>query len=175
MQQNFPKIAQVYDTKLRSLLTSLNAGGSMLPLTNITVPHILPLVQLLELESASCFGDLPWEDGEGEGGLEAMLAHLDTARIVTAQYGLYRVTAENCLKDFIPSREITDMFRTELHMKLLWGNKGASAKRADRYHKFGLLLSALSERAEPSQAEPNKVEHSPKHTSSANPNQETAL
>lgn len=47
--------------------------------------------------------------------------------------------------------DILDVFLTEFQMRLLWGSRGAEASREERYEKFDKVLTALSNRLEPSQ------------------------
>ncbi len=129
----------------------MDEGSSTLPLQNVTIPHIMPLIQLMERDLPDISTLLSWEGSKVDYGLDILLAHLDTARIITEQYGLYRVTGENVLRDFSADRAVSDVFKTELHLKLLWGAKGAVVNRTDRLNKFEQLLTILSERAEPSQ------------------------
>lgn len=47
--------------------------------------------------------------------------------------------------------EVLEVFLTEFQMRLLWGRRGAEASREERYEKFDKVLTALSNRLEPSQ------------------------
>lgn len=69
---------------------SLPAEGP--PLSNTTFPHILPLITLLECDSAPAEGPEPW--GSTEHGVEVVLAHLEAARTVAHHGGLYHTNAE---------------------------------------------------------------------------------
>lgn len=68
----------------------LSADG--LPLSNTTFPHVLPLITLLECDSAPAEGPEPW--GSTEHGVEVVLAHLEAARIMAHHGGLYHTNAE---------------------------------------------------------------------------------
>ncbi len=59
------------------------------------------------------------------------------------------MTGENALRDFKPDRSVLDMLRTELHLKLMWGSKGAAVNATDRFNKFTQVLVVLSEKVEP--------------------------
>lgn len=91
---------------------------------------------------------LPWETSDPNAGLDIMLTHLDTARLITAQCGLYRVTTNSIFQNFEPDLELIEMFKTEFHLRILWGFKGSNVNRKDRQHKFEQLLTVLSDRAE---------------------------
>ena len=69
---------------------SLPAEGP--PLSNTTFPHVLPLITLLECDSAPAEGPEPW--GSTEHGVEVVLAHLEAARTVAHHGGLYHTNAE---------------------------------------------------------------------------------
>ena len=151
----------LYQTKLLPMINSLRDNTSVLPFQNITIPYITPLVELLERKLVL---DTPVtrtaeEDANGSNNsislrdcdeLDVMLAHLDTARLITQQCGLYQMLALNVMKDFQPDRHILDMFTTEVHLRLLWGAKGAGVVKHERYTKFNQVLTVLSERVEPS-------------------------
>jgi hypothetical protein len=62
------------------------------PLSNTTFPHVLPLISLLECDSAPAEGPEPW--GSTEHGVEVVLAHLEAARTVAHHGGLYHTNAE---------------------------------------------------------------------------------
>lgn len=62
------------------------------PLSNTTFPHILPLITLLECDTAPAEGPEPW--GSTEHGVEVVLAHLEAARTVAHHGGLYHTNAE---------------------------------------------------------------------------------
>lgn len=62
------------------------------PLSNTTFPHVLPLITLLECDSAPAEGPEPW--GSTEHGVEVVLAHLEAARTVAHHGGLYHTNAE---------------------------------------------------------------------------------
>lgn len=49
--------------------------------------------------------------------------------------------------------DVLEVFLTEFQMRLLWGSRGAEASREERYEKFDKVLTALSNRLEPHQAE----------------------
>ena len=65
---------------------------------------------------------------------------------------MFRSTSENAFRDFVPDRSLEDVFRTELHLKVMWGAGGARTVRQQRHAKFAQVLSVLSERVEPTQA-----------------------
>ena len=137
----------------------MDEGGGSLPIQNVCLPHIMPLLEVLDREQGDLKSVANWERNQRDLGIDTVLAHLDTARIITEQCGLYRVTGENTLRDFKPDKSILDMFRTEMHLKLLWGAKGAAVNRSDRYGKFTQVLVVLSEKVEPQQS-PNNPETS---------------
>lgn len=43
---------------------------------------------------------------------------------------------------------LLDMFRTEFHLKFLWGSRGASVSANDRHSKFEQVLTVMSEKCE---------------------------
>lgn len=50
---------------------------------------------------------------------------------------------------FQPDDEMSEVFKTEFQMRLLWGSKGAQVNQSERYEKFNQILTALSRKLEP--------------------------
>ncbi|XP_050397332.1 breast cancer anti-estrogen resistance protein 3 homolog isoform X3 [Patella vulgata] len=157
LRQNHTNSAYTFDTKLKAAYKALNEGSSSLPLQNVCVPNINPLVYLLERDLDSLLNELTWERNNPVAGLDMFLTHLDTARVIAAQVELYQITGSAVMADFHGDRDILDMFDTAFHLKLLWGARGASVNRKDRHRKFDQLLIILSERAEASNDEGTAV------------------
>lgn len=63
---------------------------------------------------------------------------------------MYRRNAEIVLADAKLDDLLVDAFRTEFHLKFLWGSRGANVSSNDRHAKFLQVLSAMSEKCEPS-------------------------
>lgn len=147
LRQNHTGSAYLFDTKLKSSFRMLHDGSGSLPVQDICIPAINPIVQLMErtLQDQS---SLPWESTDITSGLDIMLIHLDIGRVVTAQCGVYRVTGNSLMKDLEMNAELTEMFQTEFHLRFLWGMKGAGANRTERHNKFMMLLTAYSEKIE---------------------------
>ncbi|ELU02452.1 hypothetical protein CAPTEDRAFT_34684, partial [Capitella teleta] len=133
----------LFRTKLNSLLTELNGAAGALPLQNISIPHIAPLLTLLENQLDPEASDLSSFD------LDTILGHLDCARFITEHCYLYQATSQKILNGFRPQREIMDLFCTECHLKVLWGVRGARVATSERYPKVEQLLQVLAQRAEP--------------------------
>ncbi|XP_030895857.1 SH2 domain-containing protein 3C, partial [Leptonychotes weddellii] len=147
LRQRHTEGAILYEKKLKPFLKSLNEGKEGPPLSNTTFPHVLPLITLLECDSAPAEGPEPW--GSTEHGVEVVLAHLEAARTVAHHGGLYHTNAEVKLQGFQARPELLEVFSTEFQMRLLWGSQGASSNQARRYEKFDKVLTALSHKLEP--------------------------
>ncbi|XP_029058801.1 SH2 domain-containing protein 3C isoform X1 [Monodon monoceros] len=147
LRQRHTEGAILYEKKLKPFLKSLNEGKEGPPLSNTTFPHMLPLITLLECDSAPAEGPEPW--GSTEHGVEVVLAHLEAARTVAHHGGLYHTNAEVKLQGFQARPELLEVFSTEFQMRLLWGSQGASSSQARRYEKFDKVLTALSHKLEP--------------------------
>ncbi|XP_069823807.1 breast cancer anti-estrogen resistance protein 3 isoform X2 [Dendropsophus ebraccatus] len=83
----------------------------------------------------------------------------NTWTILRHQYTQTAITYEKQLKPFSkalyegagfkPDEEMSEIFKTEFQMRLLWGSKGAQVNQAERYQKFSQILTALSRKLEP--------------------------
>jgi len=140
LADQFSTASTVFQMKLCPLQRSLDASSGTLPLQSITIPHVLPLAELLEADVGTL----------SQYTLDAALAHLDLARLVAAESRLYSSTA----RAMMASHErvdpaLMDMLGTMTHMRLLWGARGVGVQRQDRLDKFAQVLAVLSDKAEP--------------------------
>ncbi|XP_069497943.1 breast cancer anti-estrogen resistance protein 3 isoform X2 [Ambystoma mexicanum] len=149
LRHQYTQNAIIYEKQLKPFSKALHAGEetSMTP-SNVTVPLLIPLVVLLERQDVIFEGMDIWENNDE--GCEIMLSHLETARSIAQNADTYRANAERILNGFKPDDEMSDIFRTEFQMRLLWGSKGAQVNQKDRYEKFNQILTALSRKLEPS-------------------------
>ncbi|CAH1785295.1 unnamed protein product [Owenia fusiformis] len=160
-QERHPKSSATFQNHLLPAYVSNNQGVSSTALQNTSVPHILPLAQLLERILDPKLPLLPWEQQNENYGIDVLLAHLNGARSITEHCGLYKIKSALVINSLENDQSLLDIFDANFHLKFLWGSKGASVNAKDRYAKFDQLLTVLSERAEQSQAQ--------------GPNQETAF
>ncbi|XP_073427520.1 breast cancer anti-estrogen resistance protein 3 isoform X2 [Dendrobates tinctorius] len=141
--------AITYEKQLKPFNKALYEGAGTLlgPQENLTVPLVLPIILLLERQSAIFEGMDWWENHDR--GCEIMFSHLESARIIAQNAALYQSNAERLLEGFKPDEEMSEVFKTEFQMRLLWGSKGAQVNQAERYQKFSQILTALSRKLEP--------------------------
>ncbi|KFM83457.1 SH2 domain-containing protein 3C, partial [Stegodyphus mimosarum] len=115
-------------------------------------PHISPLESLSssnkERAKVLTLG-LPWEKTAADYGLQLLLTHLEIGRSITQQWPMYKRNSEIVLENVKYDDLMLDMFRTEFHMKFLWGSKGCHVAGKERYSKFLQVLNVMSERCEP--------------------------
>lgn len=70
---------------------------------------------------------------------------MESARKFSENVATYRRNAEIVLGDCSRNEElIIDTFKTEFHMKFLWGSRGAMSPAVDRHHKFEQILTVLA-------------------------------
>ncbi|KAJ1170969.1 hypothetical protein NDU88_002840 [Pleurodeles waltl] len=149
LRHQYTQNAIIYEKQLKPFSKALHTGEetAMTP-PNITIPLLIPLITLLEREDVIFEGMDMWENNDQ--GCEIMLNHLHMARSIAQNAETYRLNAEKILEGFRPDEEMSDIFRTEFQMRLLWGSKGAQVNQRDRYEKFSQILSALSRKLEAS-------------------------
>ncbi|KAL8164560.1 UNVERIFIED_CONTAM: hypothetical protein K2H54_053503 [Gekko kuhli] len=141
LRQNHTQSAVAFEKELKPLLGRLNrAEGNAVPsLTEVSVPHILPLLCLME-------GEERW--GESEESCEVLLRVLADARSIATDASVFRANAEAKLQGFQAIPELREAFQTEFALLLFWGSKGAEADRTERYRKFNRILTVLSQKLE---------------------------
>ncbi|KAK4292045.1 hypothetical protein Pmani_035157 [Petrolisthes manimaculis] len=169
LRQKFTDSAYNFESKLRSTLKAMNeCSNPQAP--NTTIPHLLPFILLCERDlndiyamHRHCSSILQWETTASDYGLQMLFSHLVEARAMTQNLTLYRRNADHIIPTTSSEQqqqqqhhhgaldELTlDMFRTEFHLKFLWGSKGALLSGSEERHaKFQEVLVKLSERCEP--------------------------
>ncbi|XP_067001303.1 breast cancer anti-estrogen resistance protein 3 homolog isoform X2 [Anabrus simplex] len=171
LRQKFTDSAFNFEAKLRPTLKSMNeCTNPQAP--NTTIPHLLPFILLQErtLDDIMDIGPITgagssnmkttclgvWEASTADFGLGTLFAHLESAREFGESLPMFRRNAEIVLGDAKVDDLLLDVFRTEFHLKFLWGSRGASVAAEDRHVKFDQVLSVMSDKCEP----PSPV-HSP--------------
>ncbi|XP_049735700.1 breast cancer anti-estrogen resistance protein 3 isoform X1 [Elephas maximus indicus] len=157
LRHQYTQTAILYEKQLKPFSKLLHEGreSTCVPPNNISVPLLMPLVTLMERQAVTFEGTDMWE--KNDQSCEIMLNHLVTARLMVEAADTYRMNAEKILEGFQPDEEMSEIFKTEFQMRLLWGSKGAQVNQTERYEKFNQILTALSRKLEPppvKQAEP---------------------
>nr|CAD7589526.1 unnamed protein product [Timema genevievae] len=148
LRQKFTDSAFNFEAKLRPTLKNMNeCSNPQAP--NTTIPHLLPFILLQEICSVVASSLGPWESTP-DLGLGTLYAHLETARKFGESLQTFRRNAEIVLGEAKVDDLLTDTFRTEFHLKFLWGSRGAGVSPQDRHAKFEQVLSVMSEKCEPS-------------------------
>ncbi|XP_030429585.1 breast cancer anti-estrogen resistance protein 3 isoform X1 [Gopherus evgoodei] len=149
LRHHYTQTAITYEKQLKPFSKALHEGRETIcaPQKNITVPLLMPSVTLMERQVVIFDGMDLWENTDQS--CEIMLKHLATARFIAQNADMYRMTAERILEGFQPDDEMSEIFKTEFQMRLLWGSKGAQVNQRERYEKFNQILTALSRKLEP--------------------------
>ena len=153
LRQHYTASAYVFDTKLRPALITLNNATSDLPLDNVSIPHVLPVCQVLEMTPPpqghnSKVKSQYWELGLDSSGtaIDVLLVHLDTARVIASQVHAYRAMAVELVNTINLESRLTQVLSPEFHLLIMWGEKGWGAARHDRITKLEQIYSLLSYR-----------------------------
>ncbi|XP_010004934.1 PREDICTED: breast cancer anti-estrogen resistance protein 3 isoform X2 [Chaetura pelagica] len=149
LRHHYTQTAIMYEKQLKPFSKALHEGRDDMCLApqNITVPLLMPLITLMERQAVVFEGLDLWESSDQS--CEIMLRHLAMARQIAQKAETYSLTAERMLEGFQPDEEMSEIFRTEFQMRLLWGSKGAQVNQSERYEKFSQILTALSRKLEP--------------------------
>ncbi|XP_064444864.1 breast cancer anti-estrogen resistance protein 3 isoform X4 [Mirounga angustirostris] len=149
LRHQYTQTAILYEKQLKPFSKILHEGreSTCVPPNKISVPLLMPLVTLMERQAVTFEGTDMWE--KNDESCEIMLNHLATARLMAETADSYRMNAERILEGFQPDEEMSEIFKTEFQMRLLWGSKGAQVNQTERYEKFSQILTALSRKLEP--------------------------
>ncbi|XP_047737715.1 SH2 domain-containing protein 3C-like [Hyalella azteca] len=155
VRQKFTDSAFSFESKLRSTLKAMNeCNNPQAP--NTIIPHILPFILLCERDLEDIYSLrrkdeslVQWESATSDYGLQMMLLHLLDGRSFAQNLMMYRRNADLILEDPETLEDLVlDVFRTEFHLKFLFGSRGALRDAQERHAKFQQILSALSSHCE---------------------------
>ncbi|XP_052837247.1 breast cancer anti-estrogen resistance protein 3 homolog isoform X1 [Drosophila gunungcola] len=161
LRQQYTDSAFTFEAKLRPTLSTMNeASNPQAP--NTTVPHVLLYALLIDrpvmdIINHSNIDDrpalyhtciTPWESKADDFGMSINFQHLDASRGFLKNLDLYRKNAKIILEDASPRLDelLADAFRTEFHVKFLWGSSGATAKSEDRHSKLEKVLTLMADK-----------------------------
>ncbi|KAL1004958.1 hypothetical protein UPYG_G00052680 [Umbra pygmaea] len=133
--------AVLFEKTLKPFMTALNEGDDSLVQGPLAVPHLIPLLRLMEGED---MGD------NTERGCQLLYNTLQAARNAALHASEYQQHAHSLLTGgWEPIPELLEGFRTEFALRLFWGHSGAHASRQERYDKFDKILNVLVDKLEP--------------------------
>ncbi|XP_015610173.1 breast cancer anti-estrogen resistance protein 3 isoform X2 [Cephus cinctus] len=153
LRQKHTDEAFSFEAKLRPTLRAMNeCTNPQAP--NTTLPHLLPIALLGERGPEDVLGTVapsglaaailsPWENSASDCGLSIVWSHLESARKLAESLPLFRRNAEIALEGCRSDELLTDAFRTEFHIKFLWGSRGATVAPEERHLKFTQVLDAM--------------------------------
>ncbi|XP_065357968.1 breast cancer anti-estrogen resistance protein 3 homolog [Calliphora vicina] len=161
LRQKYTDDAFMFEAKLRPTLISMNeCSNPQAP--NTTVPHVLlyallkdrPVIDILNFNNTSEKSSLynmcitSWESKADDFGMYINYAHLDSSRNFLNNLKLFRKNSKIILEESISRLDelLSDAFRTEFHIKFLWGSKGATATADDRHSKLEKVLALMADK-----------------------------
>ncbi|XP_026104777.1 breast cancer anti-estrogen resistance protein 3-like isoform X2 [Carassius auratus] len=147
LRRKYTQSAIIYEKSLKPFYKGLYDGSAEIPLSNASVPLLMPLLTLLERPAVAFEGMDTWENNDQ--GCEIMFRHLEGARAVARNADTYTCNAQRILQGFQPNDDLLEILRTDFQLRLLWGSRGAAVDQTERHDKFKLILTALSRKLEP--------------------------
>ncbi|CAL7935948.1 unnamed protein product [Xylocopa violacea] len=161
LRQKHTDEAFSFEAKLRPTLRAMNeCTNPQAP--NTTLPHLLPVALLGERGPEDILGTVtpsglaaailsPWENSAPDCGLSIVWSHLESARKMAENLALFRRNAEIVLEGSRSDELLSDAFRTEFHIKFLWGSRGATVAPEERHLKFTQVLDAMFDKCSSSE------------------------
>ncbi|XP_013866820.1 breast cancer anti-estrogen resistance protein 3 [Austrofundulus limnaeus] len=152
LRRNHTESAVLFEKKLKPFMNSLNEGDDSVIQGPISVPHLLPLLMVME-------GEDPVENSDR--GCQVLYDVLQSARSAALHAQDYQQHAHSLLTEgWEPIPELLETFRTEFALRLFWGQHGAVAEKKERYKKFEKILCVLSNKLEPEEITTQKLDPS---------------
>ncbi|KAM3864632.1 breast cancer anti-estrogen resistance protein 3 homolog [Diretmus argenteus] len=146
LRRSHTESAVLFEKTLKPFMNSLNEGDDSVVKGPVAVPHLVPLLMVME-------GEDPVENSER--GCQLLFDVLQSARSAALHAPDYQQHAHSLLTGgWEPIPELLEAFRTEFAMRLFWGQSGAEADKQDRYDKFDKILCVLSDKLEPVECTP---------------------
>ncbi|KAM4604052.1 SH2 domain-containing protein 3A isoform 1-T1 [Polymixia lowei] len=146
LRRNHTESAVMFEKTLKPFMNSLNDGDDSVVQGPVAVPHLVPLLMVME-------GEDPVENSER--GCQLLYDVLQSARNAALHAPDYQQHAHSLLTGgWEPVPDLLEAFHTEFALRLFWGQSGAEAERQERYDKFDKILSVLSDKLEPVEAVP---------------------
>ncbi|XP_061575954.1 breast cancer anti-estrogen resistance protein 3 homolog isoform X2 [Cololabis saira] len=149
LRRSHTESAVLFEKKLKPFMRLLNEGDDSVVQGSVAVPHLIPLLMLME-------GEDPVEDSEK--GCQLLYDVLQAARSAALRAQDYKQHAHSLLIGWQPVPELLEAFRTEFALRLLWGQQGALVDRKERYEKFDKILCVLSDKLEPVELTPQQAD-----------------
>ncbi|XP_077835761.1 SH2 domain-containing protein 3A isoform X10 [Macaca mulatta] len=140
LRRSHTEAALAFEQELKPLMRALDEGAGPCDPGEVALPHVAPMVRLLEGEEVA---------GPLEESCERLLRTLHGARHMARDAPKFRKVAAQRLRGFRPNPELREALTTGFLRRLLWGSRGAGAPRAERFEKFQRVLGVLSQRLEP--------------------------
>ncbi|KAM9245316.1 SH2 domain-containing protein 3A isoform 1-T1 [Dugong dugon] len=140
LRQSHTEAAVAFEQELKPLMRALDESVGPCEPGEVALPHVAPLVRLLEGE------ELP---GPPDESCEQLLRTLSGGRRMARDAPKFREVAVQRLRGFRLNPELREVLTTSFVRRLLWGSRGAEAPLAERLKKFQRVLSILSQRLEP--------------------------
>uniref|UniRef100_A0A8D3E306 Breast cancer anti-estrogen resistance protein 3-like n=1 Tax=Scophthalmus maximus TaxID=52904 RepID=A0A8D3E306_SCOMX len=147
LRRNHTESAVLFEKTLKPFMNSLSEGDDSVVQGPVAVPHLVPLLMVME-------GEDPVENSDR--GCQLLYDVLQSARSAALHAQEYQKHAHTLLTGWEPIPELLEAFRTEFALRLLWGQSGAGASREERYEKFDKILSVLSDKLEPVEITPQQ-------------------
>ncbi|XP_073697729.1 breast cancer anti-estrogen resistance protein 3 homolog isoform X1 [Garra rufa] len=141
LRRNHTDSAVTFEKSLKPFMKSLNEGDDTVVSGPLSLPHMVPLLRLMEGEDSVESTDR---------GCQLLYNLLQSARNAALHANDCTQHAHGLLSaGWEPIPELLEMFQTEFALRLFWGQTGAKAERKERYSKFDRILTVLSNKLEP--------------------------
>ncbi|KAF4118013.1 breast cancer anti-estrogen resistance protein 3 homolog isoform X1 [Onychostoma macrolepis] len=141
LRRNHTDSAVTFEKSLKPFMKSLNEGDDAEVSGPLSLPHMVPLLRLMEGEDSVESTDR---------GCQLLYNLLQSARNAALHANDCTQHAHGLLSaGWEPIPELLEVFQTEFTLRLFWGQTGAKADRKERYTKFDRILTVLSNKLEP--------------------------
>nr|XP_037850525.1 SH2 domain-containing protein 3A isoform X3 [Chlorocebus sabaeus] len=140
LRRSHTEAALAFEQELKPLMRALDEGAGPCDPGEVALPHVAPMVRLLEGQEVA---------GPLDESCERLLRTLHGARHMARDAPKFRKVAAQRLRGFRPNPELREALTTGFLRRLLWGSRGAGAPHAERFEKFQRVLGVLSQRLEP--------------------------
>ncbi|XP_006869072.1 PREDICTED: SH2 domain-containing protein 3A [Chrysochloris asiatica] len=140
LRRSHTEAALAFEQELKPLMRALDESTGPCVPGLVALPHVAPVVRLLEGE------EIP---GSPDESCEQLLRTLSAARCIARDAPRFHEVAAQRLRGLQLNPKLREALTTSFLKRLLWGSRGAGLPQAVRLEKFQRFLSTLSQRLEP--------------------------
>lgn len=150
LRRNDASTVKSYDRKLRPTATAVAAGNPHMH-SVVCLPYLEPMLEMLQRTAEDVDTPGAWEANQDIFALDALNNHLYNCRSLAISCPMYADAGSKRLHGHKVHRDLHKYFKSDWQRNLLLSTMIKPSSVSEKMEKFKIMLTALSEYAEPTQ------------------------